>query len=767
MRILLLLIVLLVLSASIGRCLMSDGQGDLDLRDQAQFVGNRSCVRCHPLQQNLWQGSHHDLAMQEPNAETVLGNFADASFTHLGVTSRFFRRDGKFVINTEGADGELQDFEIAYTFGVDPLQQYLVEFPDGRIQALSLCWDSRPAAAGGQRWFHLYPDERIDSEDELHWTAPSQNWNYMCADCHSTNLQKNYDFEGNRFASTWSEIDVSCEACHGPASEHLAWAEAKERGETPEYDEDLGLLLQLKEDYRWVFAEDAVTAHRVPAQPASSELETCAPCHSRRSQMAEDRRAGDALFDRYRLSNLDRDLYHADGQIQDEVYVYGSFLQSRMYHQGVSCRDCHEPHSLQLRAQGNNLCLTCHQGNFYGGFEHSRHEPGTPGAQCVNCHMRSETYMVVDPRRDHSIRIPRPDLSTKLGSPNACNDCHADKTAHWAAEAIASWRGGEYSPAKHFGEALHLGRQGAPGWQGALLGLLRDKEQPNIARASALELIAERGMILPAEELRTLLEDPDPVLRLAALQSVEGLPPEVRPEMGVAVLEDELRVPRSEAARILSPSTQFVEERSRELLERALAEYSDSQTFNADRPWAHLNLGLLKASQGDLQAAGNHYEDALRLDPKAVAARVNLADLYRQLGDSEACEEVILKGLELLPDSAEFEHARGLLLVREGQPRAAQIPLARAAELRPENPRFAYVYAVALHAEDPLAAIRVLEKAQQQHPWNEELLFGLASFERDRGRLPTAISWAEKLVQISLQPGARDFLAQLRAQDKR
>lgn len=766
MRYLILLVILLVFAASVGRWWLNGKGEETSPGPVAQFVGNSSCIRCHPMQQDLWQGSHHDLAMQEVSAESVLGDFNDSSFTQFGITSRFFRRDDAFFVNTEAADGELQDFEIAYVFGVDPLQQYLVEFPDGRIQALGICWDSRPAEEGGQRWFHLYPDERIDSEDELHWTAASQNWNFMCADCHSTNFQKNYNSAKDSFASSWSSIDVSCESCHGPASEHLAWAEAQERGDAGEHQGTFGLPLKLKEDYRWVFAEDAVTAHRVPAQPESAELETCAGCHSRRSQMAENRRAGDPFFDHYRLSNLDRNLYHPDGQILDEVYVFGSFLQSKMYHQGVSCRDCHEPHSLGLRAEGNNLCLTCHQDKFYGGFDHSRHEVGTVGAQCVSCHMPSKTYMVVDPRRDHSIRIPRPDLSSKLDTPNACNGCHQDKTSNWAASAISTWRGEDYSPEKHFGESLQLGRSGAPGWHEAIVELAGDPEQPAIARASALELIAERGMILPANQLRDLLADPNPIIRLAALQSVASLPPEVRPEIGIESLRDELRVPRSEAGRILAPASLEIPEEFREDFDSAFAEYLAAQKLNADRHWSHLNLGILSAGLGDSDAARAAYEQSLRINPRAIDARVNLADLYRQLGDSEACERVLLEGLELVPDSAELEHARGLLLVRAGKSRAALKPLARAAELRPENPRFAYVYAVALHGDDPATAIQVLENAQQRHPWSEDLLFGLASFERDLGNYPAAINWAERLEKISVAPGASSFLAEIRARNR-
>jgi len=199
------------------------------LETAAQYVGRETCGPCHVEQLRAWEGSDHDLAMQPATEDTVLGDFEDVTYTHHGVTSSFYERDGKFFVRTDGPGGELRDYEVAYTFGVRPLQQYLIELPGGRLQALGLCWDTRPAEQGGQRWFHLYPDEPIPHDDPLHWTGRNQNWNYMCAECHSTNLRKNYDLAQDRFDTTWSEIDVSCEACHGPGSGYKAMDVMKSR----------------------------------------------------------------------------------------------------------------------------------------------------------------------------------------------------------------------------------------------------------------------------------------------------------------------------------------------------------------------------------------------------------------------------------------------------------------------------------------------------------------------------------------------------------
>jgi hypothetical protein len=195
-----------------------------------------ACAACHAKENAAWQGSRHRAAMQVADAKTMLGNFNGARFTYAGVTSTFSKRDGKFLVRTDGPDGKLHDYEARYTFGVDPLQQYLIEVPDGRLQALSIAWDVER-----KRWFHLYPKERVDSADELHWTRPSQNWNYMCADCHSTALRKNYDAVADRFRTQWSEISVGCEACHGPGSAHVAWGNARHDGKAYADDGSKGL----------------------------------------------------------------------------------------------------------------------------------------------------------------------------------------------------------------------------------------------------------------------------------------------------------------------------------------------------------------------------------------------------------------------------------------------------------------------------------------------------------------------------------------------
>jgi tetratricopeptide (TPR) repeat protein len=729
----------------------------------ARYVGAAACAECHASEWNLWSGSHHDLAMAPATEATVLGDFDDAVLQHGGVRSEFFMADERFVVRTEGPSGELRDFPIDYVFGVDPLQQYLVAFPDGRYQALSLCWDTRPAAAGGQRWFHLYPDETIPPGDALHWTGPQANWNHMCADCHSTNLVKGYDLATDVFETTWSDIDVACEACHGPGSNHLDWAARAESGEVGGETDDLGLTVRLKQERRWVFDTDEPIARREPPVASRAEVETCARCHSRRSRIARQDVPGTPLLDVLRPVLLDEGLYHADGQIDDEVYVFGSFLQSRMFHEGVTCSDCHQPHTTEVMGSADGVCVRCHRPEEFAVPEHHGHEVGTAGAGCVECHMPATTYMVVDPRRDHSFRVPRPDLTLTLGTPNACNGCHTDESAAWAAAAIEEWHGPR---TEHFGEILAAGRQGAADAAGRLAALIDDPETAGIVRATAL---AESAAVLDPELLAAVtrgLADENALIRYGALRALEGADALERAGLAAPRLDDPILLVRIAAAQILAPvPPDSLKPSVARRVDEVLDEYRTSLLVDADRAVAHLNLGVLALDRGELATAEGEYRLALQQDPTFAAAAVNLSDLLRGTGRDEEGERVLLAVLERAPDDGDAHHALGLLLVRTGDLDAAVESLGRAAELRPEVARYAYVQGVALNSTGRAdQAVAVLLSAQARHPHDAQLLFALATIHRDMGDPDQARIWARQLVEIRPgDPGARQLLDDLLA----
>jgi tetratricopeptide (TPR) repeat protein len=484
----------------------------------------------------------------------------------------------------------------------------------------------------------------------------------------------------------------------------------------------------------------------------STELETCAACHSRRKVIADNPLPGAPYLDAYLPALLETGLYHADGQIDGEVYEYGSFLQSRMNAAGATYSNCHDPLSAKLRAEGNALCAQCHLREKFDVAEHHHHQPGDAGAQCVNCHMPAKLFMVVDARRDHSIRVPRPDLSAALGAPNACNQCHAGNSAEWAAKTVAGWfpHGRQTTP--HFGTALHSGRVGAADAELQLDRLILDRSQPAIARASALPLLAPYASPASERAIKAAIADPDPLVRMAAPRALPGAPPRFVDAMA-PLLSDFVRAVRIEAARALA-GTDFaaLTPEQQTALVKAIAELVAAEKVDADRPETHLNLGLLDLRRRELPKAENEYRTALRLDPNFVPALVNLADLYRARGLDEDEAELLKKAMTIEPDNAEVRYALGLYLVRKHDYAGALDLLRRAHELMPDNARYTYVYAVALSSSGLAEeALSLLEEAHQQHPADRNILTALVSIARDHGDFAAALRHAREL--LVLDPG--------------
>jgi len=730
---------------------------------QSMFIGSAACADCHRAQTEAWKTSQHAQAMQHANDKTVLGNFDNAAFTYNGITSNFFKRDGKYFVNTDGADGKLVDFEIRYTFGVDPLQQYLIEFPDGRLQALSIAWDARPKDRGGQRWFHLYPKEKIDFRDELHWTKRQQNWNFMCADCHSINVRKNYDAATNSFKTAWSEITVGCEACHGPGSAHVAWAQTQS---TKPADPSMGLTVRLDErrDVAWTIDPASGNAARSAPNDARAEIEVCAQCHARRAQIAEGYFAGKRFLDHYRPSLLTPGLYYADGQQRDEVYIWGSYLQSKMHRAGVTCSDCHEPHSGKLRVAGNAVCAQCHLPARYDTAKHHFHKPGEKGSACVDCHMPATNYMVIDPRRDHSLRVPRPDQSVALGVPNACNACHADKDAAWATAALERQLGHKPQGFQRFAGTLAAAERGDAGAGAMLAALLRDASQPAIARASTAQALGAALSPQTLDALRAPLAAADPLLRLAALGALEALPDEQRLALAAPLLDDPVLAVRAEAAWVLAsiPEASFPPPR-KAAFERAAAEYEAIRRYNFDRPESRTALGTFTAQRGRFDEAAKLLQSALVLEPNHVPAYVNLADLRRSQGRDSDGEAILREGLQRMPDNATLHHVLGLTLVRLQRADEALAELARAAALAPDDARFAYVYAVGLYSQKKTQeALAEIDRALARHPSSRELLLAGASISRESGARERALDYARRLLKAAPRdPQAQQLLQAL------
>ncbi len=760
------------------------------------YVGSQACAQCHRSQYEQWLSSHHFLAMQPANDRTVLGDFNNAQLEYHGIPARMFRRDGKFWIETEGPDGQLHEYQIKYTFGVDPLQQYLVEFDPppaadsntvGRLQVLRECWDSQR-----HRWFYLPPpdvEEKLDPGDDLHWTGIGQRWNTMCAECHSTNVRKNFDPVTQQYRTTFSEISVGCEACHGPGSVHIHLAKS------------YSLFWDRKRGYGLA---------RLKGESPDPQIEACAFCHSRRRVLDESMSVARSFFDRCAFELPSPQSYFPDGQVLDEVYEIGSFWQSRMYHQKIRCSDCHDPHTARLKHSGNAVCTSCHQhpAGRYDSPSHHHHVPGSPGALCVDCHMPETVFMEIDRRRDHSLRVPRPDLSVRYGVPNACTGCHLERAkldaAHrsdlgqyrdwvvaaqreplvrqaleevdrWADQKVRDWYGESAARrAKHFVEEL------APAWRQdadavpKILALCNNRQYPAIIRATGWAWLASMGEPRTADAAQQALNDPHPLIRAAAASLWEAMlpnPEDVRlaapqqlPAMAEQLarrflalwplLDDPSKMVRTQAASILAriPPELLVfvtDGIQRRRLQEAVDEWLQTLQVHNDRAGTHVARGVYYEAQGDDQKAEEAYRLAMAVEPATVGPRSNLAALLeRRVRSTRAAEQrALITG----------DHATAATLakiVADLQTAIAHLRseelrlLARDARLAPENPDVLYRYGLALYlAGRSQEAAEVLERGLLLERYPTRFRLALALLYEKLEHWDQALEQTEKLLQ--------------------
>ncbi len=721
---------------------------------EARYVGGAACIACHQQQGQEWRGSHHDLAMDLANPDTVLGDFSNQTLDHYGITSRMFRRGDRYFINTEGPDGAQRDFEIKYVFGVEPLQQYMVEleppYPDdpqavGRVQVLRVSWDTID-----RKWFYLSPPdvhEKLAPDDPLHWTGAAQNWNHMCADCHSTNLQKNFDVAQRKYHTTFSEIDVSCEACHGPGSLHVDIVQSK-----------------------WLFWDrhHGYGLTRLKEAEAVTEVQACAPCHSRRDNVAAGFTCGAQYYDYYSNALLRPLTYYPDGQIRDEVYVYGSFLQSKMFAKGIRCTDCHNPHSGTVKFTDNRLCTSCHQHHpaKYDTPAHHHHPTDSTGSKCIECHMPATPYMDIDLRRDHSFKVPRPDLSVELGTPNACTGCHLNREAIsaakrdqltyyadwlqaardgdeevaqelrrldlWSASHTSTWYQNPKPPGNvDFAQVLQRGWDDDRTVVPELSALAENRQIAAIVRASALDQLGQLPSPAGLAAARKGLRDKDPQVRAAAIGFFDALTPVQRVEDVAPLLEDPIRLVRIQAALSLcdAPRT-TLSEAQLGAMKQSLNEYRQAQDRNGDLAGAHMAKAILAERLGDLRTAEDDYRRAIYVQPTVAGPRSNLAALLERTNRQAEADslrheelELMVRDSKLAPDDAGLQYRLGLAFYLNQRMDEAEAAMSRAVALAPQDNNYRLALALLYQKlENYQAAIGQIQQMLETEPNNATYL---------------------------------------------
>jgi tetratricopeptide (TPR) repeat protein len=685
----------------------------------SHFLGDNKCKECHKEQFKEWKGSHHDKAMQLADSTSVLGNFNDDKFTSQGVTSHFYKKEGGFYVNTEGPDGNNHDYKIVYTFGITPLQQYIVKFPDGRFQCLRTAWDSVK-----NKWFDLYPDFKVVHSEWLHWSRGGLNWNTMCSDCHSTNVRKNYDLETDSFDTKYAIINVNCEACHGPGKEHV-------------------------EDVKPVGTKYSSTRNmQMTSYTAPKELvDQCARCHIRREQFSEAFNFEGTMLDHYYPQLIEEPTYYPDGQILDEDYVYGSFVQSKMYKNNVACNNCHDSHSLKLKFEGNTLCAQCHLPEKFNTPKHHFHEMGTDGAKCINCHMPGKYYMGNDFRRDHSFRVPRPDLSLKYGTPNACAGCHEDKDDTWAWEGFQKLFGAVDST--HFSEKLAPGILGLPNAKSGLLELINDKTQAEMVRASAVKALSHYN-VENLKEYVSWLNDESPLVRGAAVDILSEINNTDYVNSFLPLLNDPKRSIRIKAFYgLASLSESQVPGKYKEVYLKVKKEFFTHLNTNSDFVGGRAKRANYYLKKGNLQKGIEGYESALKMDNINNQARLTLASLYYNAQNYAKAEEAFKTVIKQEPEYGPTYYSLALLYAELNKTDEAIELLNTAVKKMPKNIRVYYNLSLLYDTKlDQKNAEKMLVKGLKIDGNNESLLYALAYHYSKYNQPEKAKNILLKLVQL-------------------
>jgi len=712
--------------------------------------------------------------------------------TKFGTKFRMFRNENKFMIETD-----LGLFEIRFTLGNRPLQQYLVETEGGRLQALPVAWDSVEG-----RWFHLYPKEQIPKGDPLHWTTPLQNWNRMCADCHTTNLHKNFEPKTQEYRTVFTEINVGCQACHGPCGKHAETARKNTfiANWKPNVPKEVFSLTNAK---------------------GPEAVQSCVFCHTRRRLLCEGPKPPETpVADWFVPESVDANIYYPDGQLFEEAFEYGSFLQSKMHDKGVGCTNCHEPHTLELRFQGNRLCTQCHSPSIYDTVKHHFH-PNTakPGTQCVECHFPQSAYMVADPRRDHSIRKPSPALTMAAGVPNACSICHRDRkkgeTLEWAKDNIDRWYAEKrktsvgysdlWPTEDHYALAVAAGRRDDPIAVQKLLKVVRDKGNKEFRpaiRASAVTLLSRMSTDQFATEIFSACEDgltdTDPWVRFSAVGAFSQQPNEIKLKHLTPLLDDSTLAVRTESARVLSRlSTVLTEDKIQKSFEKAKLEYITAQNADSDQAASYLNLAVL---EHDLSAQKieevNRWLDATvqglppqdpaiaearktalplmerltakplelyrqspEIDGDFLPSRINLAMLYHERGDDAAAEKEFREALRIEPANGNTAYSLGLLLAELGRSEESVTMLRQASKnlettsgQTATGNRVRYnLGLLLLQLERRDEAEKELVDIVQSEPQNISFLYALTVSYLQRGEKQKASKLIDRLIKLDPQ----------------
>jgi tetratricopeptide (TPR) repeat protein len=704
----------------------------------AQYAGSQSCRECHQALFEQWSKSNHGLAERPLRDDMDKVSFEPArSMQHGSQTTEVRVKEGKHEVVSLGFENKQQPYEVERVIGNDPLRQYLVKAFGGRLQTLEASYDPHK-----NEWFNVYGNEDRKPGEWGHWTGRGMTWNTMCASCHNTRLRKNYDEPTDSFHTKMAEMTVSCEACHGPMKAHAGW-----RKQYPNSRE-----------------VDPTITKNTPKQT----LDSCGACHARRSELTGDFKPGDDFFDHHALAIVDEsNLFHADGQIRDEDYELSSFLSSKMHSAGVSCSDCHNPHTGKTILPGNDLCMRCHtaptpafpKAPAINLAAHTFHQPQSTGSQCINCHMPQTVYMQRHSRHDHGFTIPDPLLTKQIGVPNACNRCHTDKDTDWSLTATEKWYGAKMERSTRYGAlTIASARNGDPASRDGLMKLIQSETESGYWKASAVRLMdpfMTDRTVFPT--VMGLAANTDPLVRASVARAMEPLLAVNSPSARATVqqlLGDPVRSVRLAAAWSLRSSLDEASPVGKELQQML--------SLNADQPSGQLQQGAYYFARNDAANALLHYEKAAQWDPNSAPIRHELAVAYSTTGKLKEALHELEEAVRLEPNTAEYHFKLSLAYNEAGDAEATIRSLEQTVKLEPLYARAWYNLGLARNAKgDTAGAIDALKRGEQANPNDASIPYARATIHARLKQLEEARDAAIKAVQI--QPDNQDAMQLLRS----
>ncbi len=686
-----------------------------------EYAGSESCRECHEEAHDLWRASHHALAERPFRLDVDAAAFLGKDpIRHGSFESSVVLEGSESRINTAGLDGAVRPFPVARVIGEFPLRQFLVQGDGGRFQVAALSYD--PAR---DEWFDVFGDEDRRPHEWGFWLNRGMNWNSMCADCHNTNLRKNYDAATDAYHTELSEVGVGCEACHGPSGEHVVWQRANrdEKGDPTLF---------------WLHVPEDVNAW----------VDTCGACHARRMELVETVDPTAPFLDAFLPELLDlSEVYYADSQVHDEDYEYVSFLMSRMGGSGeVTCLSCHEPHGGKPRAAGNKLCMACHR-DQRGSIPpidpapHSHHDVAQEGGSCVGCHMPLTTYMQRHPRRDHGLTIPDPLLTKELGIPNACGRCHAEEGVDWALDVVEQWYGARMErPTRARARLVARARSPAPDAAAPLLAALPGEKNPAWRATYALLLARFAGEDETRAALARLLADTAPLVRAMAARALELPCARSRPAL-IGLLQDPCRAVRVQAAWTLRAEVDLAAQAGQDLL--------NYLRLNADQPAGVMMEATLRLDRGEVERAIELQRLAVAWEPNSEVTHQNLAIALSRAGKTHEALTHCERACELEPGDAGLWYSLGLARAETGNARGAVDALETSCRLDPGVARVWYNLGLARKnlLGDAAGGIAALETATALEPDSAAIWYALAAVLSEAGLVERAAQAAERALQ--------------------